>query len=108
MATKGITGSYSSGYYLNPAFTTLDIASSAYVGGAGVTTTASHASTVHTLETVPSDGNIGNNGITLNAGGAVINGSSTNTSATITSGKAIVAYNAAAKVTNYGTIFGGG
>jgi hypothetical protein len=94
VATKTITSSYPSGYYLKPTYQTLDIASSAFVGGFGVTTTASQPSTINNLGVV-----IGV--VTLADGGAVSNGSSTNTSAVI---EAVLTEKAPAAITNFATI----
>jgi hypothetical protein len=67
MATKTLTGSYPSGYYLNPVYDILN--TSAYVGGAGVTTTNMHPSTINNSGTVHGT----TNGITLSDGGAIAN-----------------------------------
>ena len=67
MATKTITCSYPSGYYLNPTYDRLDVASTATVGGAGVTTAATQPSTVNNLGAVHCTAN----GITLSDGGAI-------------------------------------
>jgi hypothetical protein len=100
MATKTITGSYPAGYYLKPTYDTLNVASTANVGDAGVTTTNLQSSTINNLGNV--DGTA--NGITLSDGGAVRNGNSTNTTALVEGTNAIVTNNAAAKITNYGEI----
>ena len=61
MATKTISGSFPSGYYLNPAFDALNIASAARLGGPGVTTTGLHPSIINNPGTVHGTAN----GITL-------------------------------------------
>jgi VCBS repeat-containing protein len=100
MATKTITGSYPGGYYLKPAYDTLDIAEAANVGGAGVTTTATQPSTINNLGTVQGAGN----GIQLFDGGAAINGAPRNSTALIEAAHPVEAVNGPATFTNYGTI----
>jgi hypothetical protein len=100
MATKTINGSYPAGYYLKPAYQTLAIGVSGYVGGAGVTTTATQPSTISNLGNVQGAAN----GITLSDGGAITNGNATNSIALIGGIHPIVADKATATVTNYGKI----
>jgi hypothetical protein len=104
MASKTITGSYPSGYYLKPAYGTLGIAATASVGGTGLTTTNLQPSTINNLGNV--DGTA--NGITLSDGGAVTNGSS-NTSALIKGGTdiGVLVESASGSVINTGSIVGG-
>src|SRR5689334_16749280 len=75
MTTKHIGGSYPAGYYLKPTYQTLVIDPSGVIGGPGITTTAVHPSTIDNLGSVQGTGN----GITLSDGGAIRNGSATNT-----------------------------
>ena len=99
MATKTITGSYPSGYYLQPTYGTLDIASSANVGGSGVTTSSSQTSTISNLGTVYGT----TNGVSLAGGGTIINGSSADKSAFIAGTKPITA-SKTASIINYAAI----
>jgi hypothetical protein len=100
LPTKTITGSYPTGYALDPSFDTLNVAATAIVGGAGITTTTAHLSTINNLGSV--DGTA--NGITLSGGGVITNGSAGNTTALIQGLNAIVAYNAPATIKNSATI----
>jgi hypothetical protein len=101
MTTKSLTGSYPSGYYLNPAYQSLDIEATASVGGAGVTTTSSQPSTINNLGKVHGTAN----GITLSSGGAITNGSSGNSSALIASvTNPIVANNGGATISNFAVV----
>src|SRR4029453_2964626 len=100
MATKTINGSYPTGYYLNPVYDTLHIAARASVGGAGVTTTKTQPSTIFNPANVQGTAN----GITLSDGGAITNGSSTNSTALIEGAVAVVVNGAAAKIKNYAII----
>ena len=99
MTTKSISGAYPSGYYLNPRFTTLNILTGGSVGGAGVTTSATQASTINNKGFV--DGT--QNGITLSDGGRLANGGTTDATSLI---EGVVGVRVAGKatVTNFGTI----
>ncbi|HXV00200.1 MAG TPA: hypothetical protein VG166_06860 [Caulobacteraceae bacterium] len=79
MATRTITGAYPSGYYLDPAFQTLDLSATANVGGLGVTTSTAAPSTINNLGTVKAD----QSGVSLAAGGRINNGSAAVTTALI-------------------------
>ena len=100
MTTKTITGTYTSGYYLQPTFTGLNITSTASVYGSGVTTSPTQGAAIDNQGKVEGTGN----GITLNDGGSVTNGSASNYNALIEGVSPIVANNAAATVINFGTI----
>ncbi len=100
MSSKTITGSYPSGYALNPSYDTLNVASTATVGGAGITTTTTQPSTINNLGSVQGTAN----GITLSGGGTIFNGGASNTTALIEGVTGIVADNVSAIVKNYTTI----
>jgi hypothetical protein len=100
LATKTITGSYPTGYALNPSFDTLNVASTATVEGTGITTTKAHPSTINNLGSVHGTAN----GITLSDGGVITNGNAGNTTALIQGVTAIVANNASATIKNSATI----
>jgi len=100
MTTKTITGSYPSGYALNATYLTLNIAASAIVGGAGVTTVSTQLSTINNLGTVQGTAN----GITLSDGGAITNGSATNATALIQGTAPIVVNGASATIKNYASL----
>ena len=63
MTTKTITGSYPSGYDLNASYDTLNVASTANVGGAGITTTSTQPSTINNVITLSDGGTMTNNGM---------------------------------------------
>lgn len=101
MTIKHLTGAYPSGYTLSAAYTGLIIESTASVGGSGVE--ADFNTTITNL------GDVGGSryGVRF-LGGAVTNGSASNTTALITgdgySGIAALSYRTT--VTNFGTISG--
>lgn len=97
-----IHGSFPSGYAISPDILTLTIAADATVGGPGVSATTTHITKVVNLGTVAALGT----GITLKAGGSIVNGSKTNTTASITGQDGIV-FTGPGTITNYGTIEGG-
>jgi hypothetical protein len=102
MTTKTITDAYSGGYYLKPAYTALDITSSASVGGAGVTAGATQPSSIDNQGSVSGTGVA----IALGAGGKIVNGG------TITGGKTLNAggyagYITAIQMTDGGTVING-
>ncbi|HXU99880.1 MAG TPA: hypothetical protein VG166_05225, partial [Caulobacteraceae bacterium] len=96
MATKTITGAYPGGYYLKPAYTTLDIAATAVIGGTGIQASSSQASTIDNAGTIAPTGA----GIVLLDGGAVTN----ENSGRIAGGVAISGQSGA--VTNAGVVTG--
>jgi hypothetical protein len=71
MAEKVLTGTYSSGYELSAAYTGLDVKSSAYIGGAGITAPAYASIVNHGRVIAGSTGNPA--GIDLTSGGLVVN-----------------------------------
>jgi hypothetical protein len=103
MTTKTITGTYNSGYTLGAAYSELIVSHTARVYGAGVTVNS--AATVVNYGTIQGATKYG---VDLEAGGAVTNGSASDTTALI-SGPVVgvLAGYDAASVTNYGTIQGG-
>ena len=96
-----LRGSFPAGYALDPAVTTLNIAATATVGGTGVTTTATHASTISNRGTIQATAA----GITLPDGGTIANGSASSSAAVI-SGSTGIVLQGAGTVTNFGTIRG--
>jgi hypothetical protein len=105
MTTKIINGTYAAGFYVTSPITTLSITATGYVEGAGVYTPDGAAGAY----TIVNDGRVkgSSRGVYLSNGGAVTNGSASDTSASITGTKAGVDI-AAAKgvVANFGTISG--
>ena len=100
MATKSISGNYPGGYYLDPAYQTLNIATTASVGGPGVTTTDAQPSTINNLGNVHGT----TNGITLSAGGTITNGSGANSTAVIAGINPITVNGGAAAIANFAQI----
>lgn len=98
MLTKKLSGSYPTGYYLNPTYQGLLLMPSAFVGGAGVTTTNSQTSTVTNMGTVQGTGL----GISLAGGGKVINGASSPTA--LVEGVTAISASLAGTVVNSATI----
>jgi hypothetical protein len=82
MTTKTLTGSYVSGYYLKPTYGDLIVDGDAYVGGAGISTSASQPAVILNLGNVSGS----QNGISLSDGGMLTNGSAAYPHATISGG----------------------
>ena len=102
MATKTITGTYS-GYYLRGNYNTLIIAQSAEVDGMGVSAAQQSPVTITNLGLV--DCSVGDyEGIYLQHGGTIVNGSSSNTSAKIEATTPIDLIGTYSRVTNYASI----
>ena len=103
MTTRLLSGTYGSGYTIHAPTTVVSITSSGYVEGAGV-----QSQTITSAGyTIINQGRIHSTqaGVYLRHGGAVTNGSSTNTAASIFGAYAGVGMlGAAGTVTNYGSI----
>ena len=98
-----INGSLPTGYALQDGVQKLTIGSAAVIGGSGVTTASDHPVDIINSGTVSGTPA----GMTLGDGGSVINGSTTNHTASISGGKGIV-FNGTGVVNNFGTITGSG
>lgn len=96
-----INGSYPAGYAINPDVLNLLIEAGTTVNGPGVSAATTHITNVVNLGTVDALGT----GITLLAGGSIVNGSATNTTASI-SGQNGIEFKGPGTITNYGIIEG--
>jgi hypothetical protein len=96
MTTKYLDGAYPDGYTLRPKYSELIIDAGASVGGSGVSATSFATIVNHGLIDASSSG------VFLHDGGAVINGSASDTAALIatTAGKTILAYGSTNTVIN--------
>ncbi|HXU99091.1 MAG TPA: hypothetical protein VG166_01165 [Caulobacteraceae bacterium] len=83
MAAKTLNGAYPGGYYLQAAYRILTIGAAGSVGGAGVTTTNTHASSIYNQGTVAG----ATYGIQLADGGLISNGGATDSTALIEGGR---------------------
>ena len=107
MTIKTLSGTYASGYSLHSPTTTLSITSAGYVKGGGITTpgAAVGAYTIVNYGKVVAT-TTGAQGIYLENGGVVTNGSANDTTARISGYRAVRVHKAAGTVTNYGTMTG--
>ncbi len=102
MTVRTITGTYSSGYSLSPAYSGLVVASSAKVFGQGVF--LSFTASITNYGQISTSGHYAH-GVYLKNGGAVTNGSTAATGATITGyDQGVQAEGGAATIANFGTI----
>jgi hypothetical protein len=103
MATKTITNTYiSTGYVLSASYSTLDITSTGTIGGTGVV--SSHLATIDNQGTAEAAGEVA--GISLTAGGTVINGANSNTNALILGERGVIIRGGVGTVSNFASING--
>ncbi len=105
MTTKTLSTYVAAGYTLASQYDTLDIAATGGIGGTGLL--LGHLATLDNLGKIKGQTG-GANGVHLTAGGAIVNGSTSVTTPSISGYSGVFAQNAAATVSNYGTIQGVG